>query len=133
MRQILKSLFLSAIAMICFTTAIQAQHYEAITTDEVFHSAATMPRFPGGTDGLMNYLSTHIRYPKAAQDNNIQGKVVIQFVVVVVLGMLCAKIYRVLILSDSSTPKLKTILKSLKAATGGTIHHHSGGWQKIRV
>ena len=81
MRQILKSLFLSAIAMICFTTAIQAQHYEAITTDEVFHSAATMPRFPGGTDGLMNYLSTHIRYPKAAQDNNIQGKVVIQFVV----------------------------------------------------
>ena len=81
MRQILKSLFLSAIAMICFTTAIQAQHYEAITTDEVFHSAATMPRFPGGTDGLMKYLSTHIRYPKAAQDNNIQGKVVIQFVV----------------------------------------------------
>ena len=41
--------------------------------------------------------------------------IVIQFVVVVVLGMLCAKIYRVLILSDSSTPKLKTILKSLKA------------------
>ena len=81
MRQILKSLFLSAIAMICFTTAIQAQHYEAITTDEVFHSAATMPRFPGGNDGLMKYLSTHIRYPKAAQDNNIQGKVVIQFVV----------------------------------------------------
>ncbi|MBR5085790.1 MAG: TonB family protein [Muribaculaceae bacterium] len=51
------------------------------TNDEVFNSAAIIPSFPGGNGALMNYLSTHIKYPQSAQDNNIQGKVVVQFVV----------------------------------------------------
>jgi protein TonB len=49
--------------------------------DEVFTSAAHMPSFPGGDGALMKYLSSNIRYPQAAADNNIQGKVVVQFVV----------------------------------------------------
>lgn len=40
---------------------------------------------------------------------------VIQLVTLIVIMMLCAKTYRTLILSDSSTPKIKTILKSLRA------------------
>ena len=51
------------------------------TSDEVFHSAATMPSFPGGTGALNKYLSSHVKYPAAAQENNVQGKVVVQFVV----------------------------------------------------
>ncbi|MBR5638324.1 MAG: TonB family protein [Muribaculaceae bacterium] len=49
--------------------------------DNVFMSAAHMPEFPGGTPALMNFLSQNIRYPQVAQDNGIQGKVVVQFVV----------------------------------------------------
>ncbi|MBR5085784.1 MAG: hypothetical protein IKX31_02115, partial [Muribaculaceae bacterium] len=48
-------------------------------SDEVFKSAVTMPSFPGGNGALMNYINQNIRYPQAAQDNNIQGKVVVQF------------------------------------------------------
>ncbi len=51
------------------------------TRDEIFHSAAIMPSFPGGNGALMNYLSSHVKYPAAAKDNGIQGKVVVQFVV----------------------------------------------------
>ena len=49
--------------------------------EEVFSSAAHMPSFPGGDAALMKYLSSNIRYPQAAADNNIQGKVIVQFVV----------------------------------------------------
>ncbi|MBR5085910.1 MAG: energy transducer TonB [Muribaculaceae bacterium] len=50
-------------------------------SNEVFKSAATMPSFPGGNGALMSYINKHIKYPQSAQDNNIQGKVVVQFVV----------------------------------------------------
>lgn len=40
-----------------------------------------MPSFPGGEGAMMRYLSSHVRYPGAAQENNIQGRVVVQFVV----------------------------------------------------
>ena len=49
--------------------------------EEVFRSAAHMPSFPGGDGALMSFINKNIRYPQAAQDNNIQGKVVVQFVV----------------------------------------------------
>ncbi|MBR5639322.1 MAG: TonB family protein [Muribaculaceae bacterium] len=51
------------------------------TDNEVYKSAAQPPQFPGGTSGLMNFLSQNIQYPQTAQDNGIQGKVVVQFVV----------------------------------------------------
>ena len=49
--------------------------------DDVFKSAAHMPSFPGGDGALMSYICKNLKYPKAAQDANIQGKVVVQFVV----------------------------------------------------
>ncbi|MBR5086833.1 MAG: TonB family protein [Muribaculaceae bacterium] len=49
--------------------------------DDVFKSAATMPSFPGGNGALMSYINKYVKYPQSAQDANIQGKVVVQFVV----------------------------------------------------
>jgi len=49
--------------------------------EEVFKSAAHMPSFPGGDAALMSYINKNIHYPQVAQDNGIQGKVVVQFVV----------------------------------------------------
>ncbi len=49
--------------------------------EEVFSSAAHMPSYPGGDAALMKYLSDHLRYPETAASNNIQGKVIVQFVV----------------------------------------------------
>lgn len=40
-----------------------------------------LPQFPGGTDGLIRYLSTNIKYPRDAQEHGIQGRVMCSFVV----------------------------------------------------
>ena len=40
-----------------------------------------MPEFPGGNEAMSRWLSKNIKYPLIAQENNIQGRVVCQFVV----------------------------------------------------
>ena len=49
--------------------------------EEVFRSVEQMPQFPGGEAALMKYLQSHINYPPMAAENNVQGRVVVQFVV----------------------------------------------------
>lgn len=49
--------------------------------DPVFEVVEDMPDFVGGLDGLMSYLSKNIKYPEAAIKKNIQGRVIIQFIV----------------------------------------------------
>ncbi|WP_316816961.1 TonB family protein [Pedobacter nyackensis] len=46
-----------------------------------FTSLDTAPSFPGGMQKLYEYLSKTVRYPKEAQENNIQGKVFLSFIV----------------------------------------------------
>ena len=48
---------------------------------EIFKSVEQMPQFPGGDEALIKYLSSHINYPPMAAENNIQGRVVVAFVV----------------------------------------------------
>ncbi len=50
-------------------------------TEEIFKSVEQMPQFPGGEAALMKFLSSHINYPPMAAENNVQGKVIVQFVV----------------------------------------------------
>ncbi|MBQ9076743.1 MAG: TonB family protein, partial [Muribaculaceae bacterium] len=47
----------------------------------VYKSVEQMPQFPGGEAELMRYVSKSIKYPTMAMENNIQGRVVVQFVV----------------------------------------------------
>lgn len=49
--------------------------------NKVFDAVEQMPSFPGGDAALLSYIASHIRYPAAAQENNIQGRVVVKFVV----------------------------------------------------
>ena len=52
-----------------------------VEREEIFKSVEQMPQFPGGEAALMKYISSHIQYPTMAQENNVQGKVIVQFVV----------------------------------------------------
>lgn len=53
-----------------------------IEDTQVYESIDEMPEFPdGGTIGLMKYLSKNIKYPTIAQENGIQGRVTVQFIV----------------------------------------------------
>ena len=40
-----------------------------------------MPSFPGGDKARLEFLRDNIRYPEAARENGIQGKVYVQFIV----------------------------------------------------
>lgn len=49
--------------------------------DELFLVVEEMPEFPGGEAALRRYLATAVKYPIIAQENNIQGRVSIQFII----------------------------------------------------
>nr|WP_314753938.1 TonB family protein [uncultured Prevotella sp.] len=48
---------------------------------KVFDVVEQMPSFPGGPTALMTYLSQNTKYPVVAQENGVQGRVVVSFVV----------------------------------------------------
>ncbi|WP_175631058.1 M56 family metallopeptidase [Bacteroides acidifaciens] len=50
-------------------------------TEPTFKVVETIPKFPGGTAGLMKYLARNIKYPTIAQKNKEQGRVIIKMVV----------------------------------------------------
>lgn len=49
--------------------------------DQVFYVVEEMPQFPGGDIALQKYITNAIKYPVIAQENGIQGKVYVSFVV----------------------------------------------------
>lgn len=49
--------------------------------NKVFDVVEQMPSFPGGDGALTKYLSENIKYPVVAQENGVQGRVVVSFVV----------------------------------------------------
>lgn len=60
---------------------IVEEKHEVVEETKVFTSVEQMPQFPGGEAELLKWISTHIKYPAIAMENNVQGKVVVQFVV----------------------------------------------------
>lgn len=49
--------------------------------NKVFDVVEQMPSFPGGPNALNQYLSNNVKYPVVAQENGVQGRVVVSFVV----------------------------------------------------
>lgn len=48
---------------------------------KIFDVVEQMPSFPGGQGALMEYLSKNVKCPVVAQENGVQGRVVVSFVV----------------------------------------------------
>jgi len=48
---------------------------------EVFTIVEEMPSFPGGDAELLKFIADNIKYPVIAQENGIQGKVILRFCV----------------------------------------------------
>ena len=49
--------------------------------DAPFMVVEDMPEFPGGQAALLDYLRKNIKYPRLSQENGVQGRVLVQFVV----------------------------------------------------
>lgn len=49
--------------------------------DSVYLKVDKMAEFPGGMNAMMNFMSKNFHYPNEAQIKNIQGRVVVQFII----------------------------------------------------
>lgn len=73
MKKILTFIFVAA------SLSAMAQPADKSATDTtVFHYVERMPEFHGN---MGQYLGENIRYPDSARENNIQGRVIVRFVV----------------------------------------------------
>ena len=64
------------------------------TTSQPFLVVEQMPEFPGGDLALRKFLANSVKYPVIAQENGIQGKVFINFVVDKNGGISNVKVFR---------------------------------------
>jgi protein TonB len=48
---------------------------------KVFQFVEQMPEFPGGDVELMKFIQKNVQYPQMERDNDIQGRVILKFVV----------------------------------------------------
>ncbi len=76
MKTLLRIAFFSLIlgAGLSFTSTVQAQEKVSSQVDE-------MPVPPGGMTGFTNYMIQNLKYPSAAKEANVQGMVVVSFIV----------------------------------------------------
>ena len=69
-------------ALIITTVKHQKELYnEQISQPDVFDKVDEAPQFPGGMAGMMQYLSSNIRYPEDAREAGTQGRVIVSFIV----------------------------------------------------
>lgn len=54
---------------------------DGVAKDEVFMVAEKMPEFPGGMKEMLKFLQENVKYPENAMKNNVQGRVIVQFVI----------------------------------------------------
>lgn len=63
-------------------TKVSAQVAERRASDDtVYDVVDRMPEYPGGWNGLAEYLSGNIHYPEEAAEHNIEGRVMVGFVI----------------------------------------------------
>ena len=51
------------------------------TKSKLLDLCEVMPEYPGGMEALMKYLQESVKYPKEAQAQKLQGRVIVRFVV----------------------------------------------------
>ena len=62
-------------------TEVKAPQETDSQPKKIYRSVEQMPMFPGGEYALMKYLQANIKYPPEAAKNNIEGRVIVQFVI----------------------------------------------------
>lgn len=102
---------------------VEEKKPEPVDDNQVFTVVEQKPQFPGGDAALLKWVSEHIRYPAMAQENNIQGRVVVQFVVTKTGKVGEVKVLR------SKDPDLDKeavrVVKSLPAFVPGKMNGHA--------
>lgn len=66
-----------------FSPTIETSAQSTSTTAEILPDNApdVLPAYPGGLEGLMNFLMYNVKYPEEAMKAGIEGKVAVKFIV----------------------------------------------------
>ncbi|MBP1646142.1 MAG: TonB family protein [Bacteroidetes bacterium] len=83
MNKLLKplSLFAALIMVFAFSLNVNAQEKKSDNSDVVFTVVENEAEFPGGLEAMNRFLAENIKYPTLAKQKNIEGKVIISFIV----------------------------------------------------
>lgn len=85
------SAFLGALALVCPQTlcASEVETEKCVASpwqpepedDEIYEMVEEMPEFPGGMAECMKFIGKNLQYPSISEENGVQGKVIVTFVV----------------------------------------------------
>ncbi len=68
----------AALAVVAVAAYSQNSEEEAMMSKDVLDQRGSLPRFPGGNEALVAFLSSNLDYPKEALANRESGTVLIQ-------------------------------------------------------
>lgn len=49
--------------------------------EQIFTVVEQEPEYPGGMEALYQFLAANVKYPKDAREENVQGRVIVSFVI----------------------------------------------------
>lgn len=64
-----------------YISYIKPEYDYSVKEKDVVMNADVLPEFPGGINALMDFIRQNTRYPRYAWENNIEGRVLVSFVI----------------------------------------------------
>ena len=77
--RLLTTLSVLAILLMANTTAMAQNKKDA--SEKAYEKVEVMPEYPGGEQAMMKFVASNVKYPQAAIDKNISGRVLVGFVI----------------------------------------------------
>lgn len=74
---LLLSMLLTAAIVTCTPTTASAQ----TNSEKVYNTCQVMPQFPGGEKAMMEFIASNLKYPQQAVKDDMQGMVLVDFVI----------------------------------------------------
>ena len=71
-------LFTTAVSLACAQQPVSSNNAD---NDIIFSVVENEPEYPGGEDAMYKFLTKNLQYPKTAIEKNIEGIVIVEFVV----------------------------------------------------
>jgi protein TonB len=73
------------VVLISYSAISYSQHSDSTlrprAAEPAYRMVEVMPEYPGGPDSLASFIKANLKYPRAARENSMSGKVVIEAIV----------------------------------------------------
>jgi len=76
-----KLILMSLMAVCCLVTASAQKTVVSQKNQKVYDVAEQMPEYPGGMPAMFEFLMKNLQYPKDAEKQKVEGRVMVMFVV----------------------------------------------------